>query len=89
MIDLLVNKLFWWTPLRNSIIKEVHMYDYIKSILEDPESKDTGSLFYTDIDGWKSWSHDKEAGRYYFNDVPEENIMAAMSALTDMEEKNK
>ena len=65
------------------------MYDYIKSILEDPESKDTGSSFYTDIEGWKSWSHDKEAGRYYFNDIAEENIIDAISALTEMEEKIK
>ena len=89
MIDWLVNKLFWWTPLRNSIIQEVHMHDYIKSIMDDPESMETGSLYFPGIDGWRSWSHDKEAGKYYFNDIPEENMMAAISALTDMEEKNK
>jgi hypothetical protein len=89
MIDWLVNKLFWWTPLRNSIIQEVHMYDYIKSIMDDPESMETGSLYFPGIDGWRSWSHDKQAGIYYFNDVPEENMMAAISALTDMEEKIK
>jgi hypothetical protein len=65
------------------------MYDYIKSIMDDPESMETGSLYFPGIDGWRSWSHDKEAGRYYFNDIPEENMMAAISALTDMEEKNK
>ena len=86
MIDWLVNKLFWWTPIREAIVSEVHMYDYISNITNDPKSMEVASSFIPDFDGWRSWSFNEDNGRYYFNDVPEENMMSAMSALSDMEE---
>jgi len=75
MIDWLVNKLFWWTPLRNALISEVHMYDMIKDRLED---NTPGSEFWNDGDGWRSWTYSSERNKYYFNDIPEENLGEAM-----------
>ena len=85
MIDWLVNRIFWWAPLRDAIFDEVHMYDRLRHILADPEAMEIGSSFIPDFDGWRSWSHDKDKSRYYFNDVPEEDMMAAIERLEEME----
>ena len=88
MIDWLVNRIFWWAPLRDAIFDEVHMYDRLRHILADPEAMEIGSSFIPDFDGWRSWSHDKDKSRYYFNDVPEEDMMAAIERLEEMERES-
>jgi len=85
MIDWLINRIFWWAPLRDAIFDEVHMYDRLRHILADPEAMEIGSSFIPDFDGWRSWSHNKDKSRYYFNDIPEEDMMAAIERLEDME----
>jgi len=75
MIDWLVNKLFWYTPLRKAIFDEVHLYDMIEERLKDDA---IGSGYWNDGDGWRSWTYSKERNKYYFNDIPEDNIGAAM-----------
>jgi hypothetical protein len=75
MIDWLVRKLFWWSPLRDAIMDEVHLYDMIEERLKDTTP---GSLFWNDGDGWRSWSFSSERNKYYFNDVPENDLGNAM-----------
>lgn len=75
MINWLVNKLFWYTPLRKAIFDEVHFYDMIDKVLED---KTPGSLFWDESDGWRSWTYNESQNKYYFNDVPEDGLMDAM-----------
>jgi len=85
MIEWLVNRLFWWAPLRQAIVEEVHMYDYLSNIINDPEAMKTGASFYPDTDGWRSWSQDQDTGKYYFNDVPENSMIDAFLELEKME----
>jgi hypothetical protein len=85
LIDWLVNRIFWWAPLRDAIFDEVHMYDRLDHIMKDPEAMEIGSSFIPDFDGWRSWSHNKDKGRYYFNDIPEEDMMSAIERLEEME----
>ena len=88
MIDWLVGILFKWTGLRKALFSEVHMYDRLNYITADPEAMETSSSFIPDFDGWRSWSLNKDKGRYYFNDIPEENMMAAIERLEDMERES-
>jgi len=85
MIDWLVGILFKWTGLRKALFSEVHMYDRLNHIMSDPEAIEIGSSFIPDFDGWRSWSYNKDKGRYYFNDIPEEDMMAAIERLEEME----
>ncbi len=89
MIDWLVNRLFWWTPLRNAIFAEVHMYDRIGEIMNDPEVIEAGTSFYPNIDGWRAWSQDKELNKYYFNDIPEKSIIDAFSEIELMRTRSQ
>jgi hypothetical protein len=88
MIDRLVNALFKWERLRAALFVEVHMYDRLDHIMADPEAMEIASSFIPDFDGWRSWSLNKDKGRYYFNDIPEDNMMAAIERLEDMELSN-
>ena len=76
MINWLVNKLFWYTPLRKAIFDEVHLYDMIEERLKDTTP---GSLFWNDGDGWRCWTYSKERKKYYFNDIPEDHLGKAMT----------
>lgn len=69
MIDWLVQKIFWWAPLRRAIFAEVHMYDEVEERLKDTTP---GSLLWPDVDGWRSWTFSSERNKYYFNDIPAE-----------------
>lgn len=80
MINWLVKKIFWWTPLREAIFAEVNMYDMIKERLKDTTP---GSLHWNDGDGWRSWTYSKERNKYYFNDIPEESLGEAMRYMLE------
>ena len=88
MIDRLVGILFKWAGLRKALFSEVHMYDRLNHIMADPEAMEIGSSFIPDFDGWRSWSHNKDKSIYYFNDIPEEDMMAAIERLEDMERES-
>ena len=75
MIERLVNLLFWWTPLRNAIFEEVHLYDHLDSIMSDPESMETASLSWMEGDMWYGWTHDSNAKRYYFDDIGNKSLI--------------
>lgn len=82
MIDWLVNKLFWWTPLRNALLAEATFYNSMTTLLNDPESMKTATAYWNEGDGWRGWTI--EDGKYYFNDVPEHDMLGAWEALDEM-----
>jgi hypothetical protein len=57
-------------------LNEVHLYD-----MNDERLKDNtpGSVFWNDGDGWRTWTYSKERTKYYFNDIPEDNIGDAIT----------
>ena len=69
MIDWLVNRIFKWDSLRKAIFEEVHMYDHLDSVMNDPESMQTGSLCWMEGDMWYGWTYNSNAKRYYFDDI--------------------
>ena len=73
MIEWLVNKLFWWTKLRNAIFDEVHMYDEIAKRIKENDP-DKNSCHWNDGDGWRYRSFDEDNNRFIFNDIPHESV---------------
>jgi hypothetical protein len=82
MIDWLVNRLFWWTPLRNALLAEATFYNSLTRIMNDPESMKTASAFWDEGDGWRGWTIEDD--KYYFNDVPEHDMIDLMQSLDEM-----
>jgi hypothetical protein len=85
MIEWLARRIFGWAPLREHIFQEVHFYDYLDNIINDPEEMKTAASFYPDADGYRAWSQNPDTGKYYFNDIPEANFVDAASELEKME----
>ena len=85
MINWLIRQMFKIPALRINIFQEVHMYDRLDHIMADPEAMEIASSFIPDFDGWRSWSYNKDKNRFYFNDVPEEDMMGAIYKLEEME----
>jgi hypothetical protein len=71
MIDWLVNKLFWWAPLRHAIFAEVHMYDELDRVINEP----TDNLSWEENGLWYGYTYDSNAGRYYFDDIGHESLI--------------
>ena len=82
MIDWLVNKLFCWNPLREALISEATFYNSLTRTINDPESMKTASSFWDEGDGWRGWSI--EGDKYYFNDVPEHDLMGVILSIEEM-----
>lgn len=85
MIDWAVNKIFSIKALRDAVTAEVHMYDELGRIMNDPESMKTAAAMWDDGDGWRGWTV-KDDGNYYFNDIPEKSLMDLMDILHEREE---
>jgi hypothetical protein len=75
IIDWLVNKIFRWDPLRKAIFEEVHMYDHLDSIMNDPEGMKTGSLSWMEGDMWYGWTYSPVKNRYYFDDIGNSSLI--------------
>lgn len=75
IMDSIVSFLFRWERLRKHIFAEVHMYDEVKERLKDTTP---GSMFWHEGDGWRSWTYSAERKKYYFNDIPEDELGDAM-----------
>ena len=75
MIDWLVRKLFWWTALRKAIFDEVHLYDHLDTIINDPEGMKIASSSWMEGDTWYGWSYDSNAKRYYFDDIGNKSLI--------------
>jgi hypothetical protein len=71
MIDWLVNRLFWWEPLRRAIFAEVHFYDQIDAALNEP----TDNLSWEEGGLWYGYTYDSNARRYYFDDIGHESLI--------------
>jgi hypothetical protein len=84
MIDWLINKLFWWTPVREAIFAEVNFYNSITRTMNDPESMKIVSSFWDEEDGWRGWAI-KDDGTYYFHDTPEKTLGEVMDILSETE----
>lgn len=82
MINKLVNLLFKWGSLREALFTEVNFYNSISRTMKDPESMKTASAFWDEGDGWRGWTI--EGDKYYFNDVPEHDLLAVMLELEEM-----
>jgi hypothetical protein len=82
MIDKLVSILFRWTGLREALFTEVNFYNSINRTMKDPESMKTASTFWDEGDGWRGWSI--EGDKYYFNDVPEHDLMGVILSIEEM-----
>ena len=76
IMDRVVNLLFRWDRLRNALMDEVYLYDMLKERLKDTAP---GSLYWNDGDGWRSWTYSEERKKYYFNDIPVDNLSDAMN----------
>ena len=75
MIDWLVNKLFWWTPLREAIFEEVHMYDHLSDVFTNSDLTDIASCSWMEGDLWYGWNYDSNAKRYYFDDIGNKSLI--------------
>jgi hypothetical protein len=84
MIDWAVNRIFSIKSLREAVSEEVHLYDYLGRIMQDPESMKTAISMWDEGDGWRGWAI-KENGNYYFNDIPEKSLMDLMDILQERE----
>ena len=82
MIDWLVNRLFWLAPLRNALLAEATFYNSLTRVMRDPEAMKTASAFWDEGDGWRGWTI--EGDKYYFNDVPEHDLMGVIESLEEM-----
>jgi hypothetical protein len=82
MIDWLVKQIFKINPLRNALFQEVNMYNSLTRIMKDPEAMKTASAFWDEGDGWRGWT--VEGNKYYFNDIPEHDLLAVMESLEEM-----
>lgn len=80
LIEWLVDTIFRYDMLRRAIFDEVHLYDKIDEVLKD---ETPGSMFWNDGDGWRSSRYSLEERKYYFNDIPEDNLINAMNYVFD------
>ena len=86
MIDWLVNRLFWWAPLRNAIFNEVHMYDEIDKSIKEYEDMGPTNLTWAEGDTWYGWTFSPEKNRYYFDDIGNTSLIALWEDQWKMED---
>ena len=75
MIDWLVNRMFRWDTLRHAIFDEVHLYDHLDTIVNDPEGMKIASSSWMEGDTWYGWTHNESNNRYYFDDIGNKSLM--------------
>jgi hypothetical protein len=75
MIHWLVNRIFRWDSLRNAIFDEVHMYDHIETILNDPDGMKIASSSWMEGNAWYGWTFNESKNRYYFDDIGNKSLV--------------
>lgn len=65
LVDWFVNKLFYWTPLRQAIFAEVHFYDQIEAALKEP----TTNLTWEEGGKWYGYTLNEMHNIYLFDDI--------------------
>lgn len=86
MIDWLVNRLFWWAPLRHAIFNEVHFYDEIDKSIREYEDMGPTNFTWAEGDTWYGWTFNPEKNRYYFDDIGNTSLMALWEDQWKMED---
>jgi len=76
MIDWLVNRLFWWTPLKDAIFNEVKLCQSIDRSMWEHEKNRPTNLTWAEGDRWYGWTYNPKLKRYYFNDIGNESLMS-------------
>lgn len=75
MIEWLVNRIFWWTPLRNAMFDEVHMYDELDKRIKEYKEEGPTNLTWAEGDTWYGWTYNRSNKRYYFDDIGNKSLM--------------
>jgi len=75
MIDWLVNRMFRWDTLRHAIFDEVHLYDHLDTIVNDPEGMKIASSSWMEGDTWYGWNYNSKKNRYYFDDIGNKSLI--------------
>lgn len=70
LVDWFINKLFYWTPLRQAIFAEVHFYDQIEAALKEP----TNNLAWEEGGKWYGYTLNEMHNLYLFDDIGHENM---------------
>lgn len=65
LVDWFINKLFYWTPLRQAIFAEVHFYDQIEAALKEP----TTNLTWEEGGKWYGYTLNEMHNIYLFDDI--------------------
>jgi hypothetical protein len=83
LVDWFVNKLFWWTPLREAIFAEVHFYDQIEAALKEP----TTNLTWEEGGKWYGYTLSEMHNIYLFDDIGHDSMVELWESLwaRDME----
>jgi len=75
MIEWLARRIFSWTNLREYIFEEVHLYDHLDTIINDPEGMKIASSSWMEGDTWYGWNYNSNAKRYYFDDIGNKSLI--------------
>ena len=75
MIEWLARRIFSWTSLREYIVDEVHLYDHLDTIVNDPEGMKIASCSWMEGDTWYGWTHNESSNKYYFDDVGNKSLI--------------
>jgi hypothetical protein len=77
MIDWLVQKIFWWTPLRDAIFAEVHMYDELDRVINEP----TNNLSWEEGGLWYGYTYNEMHKTYLFDDIGYDSLTDLWDSL--------
>ena len=75
MIEWMVQKLFWWTSLREAMFNEVHMYDKLAETIKEYKEEGPTNLTWAEGDTWYGWNYNPEKKRYYFDDIGNKSLI--------------
>jgi hypothetical protein len=75
MINWLVNRIFRWDSLRESIFDEVMLYQSVTKEMVDHDKEHPSNLTWSEGDRWYGWTYNPSNKRYYFDDIGNESLM--------------
>lgn len=77
LVDWFVDKLFYWTPLRQAIFAEVHFYDQIEAALKEP----TTNLTWEEGGKWYGYTLCEMHNLYLFDDIGHDSMTDLWESL--------
>jgi hypothetical protein len=75
MINWLVNRIFRWDSLRESIFDEVMLYQSVTKAMVDHDKEHPSNFTWSEGDRWYGWTYNPSNKRYYFDDIGNESLM--------------